>query len=547
MNCGSLQDLPDGIISKIISYLPQQDKINLLYCNYKFYQLVQPLLYKNLLFAKASVLSCPICFDESSYTVIGVLKTPLASDILNNKIYQTRQEILLNSLTINNSLTKYIENIIIEGLNLNDETIEIFEQTIISELFDFLKSNCSNLKRFSTYHTDIQNIVLPSLTHIQLSTFSNFSDIIELPIKHLELNIIDNAYNLDQFEDEKLINFFLNLETIILNNEISQYILLNKLNKILNGKSSLIKLKNLKLIFYHYFENPYSLICSFLEKIDFNFLDSLELVLGCHDITCICLHKFNNYLIKKNINLKKLSLIQKTLHRDHNYTEAFDFLTTEILRKYPNHENLKYLSIRHMPPNDFNVDFGFEGNYLHRKELFENILPLLKGLETFISPTLLQSVACYEQMISNLLWNGCQCQHCDDYLPIFDKYIISHQYYDEMKSHMTDMISPILFGNVAKVLSKRLIGECDLFADSFPPLNKYWDFHTAPYEILHFDNCSFDKSAFPPVTTCVVHFLQSYVDTIGGMLPLLKKCVFSGVFFHRQNNSWICSESTLKK
>lgn len=543
MGITSLQQFPEDIISNIIKYLPQQDKINFLYTNFHFYQLVQPLLYRNLLFSKSSALKCPNSFDESLYTVIGGMSTPLATDSLNEKIFKSRQLILLDSLNVNIELTKYIENIIINGVILNNKSLESFEDIMVPELLQFLKSNCPNLKKFSTFNTNIQNIIVPSLTHLQLSNFQNFNDIINLQLKvdHLELKFDDNKNNLNSYEDNQIVCFFQNLQTLIFNDEISQNIVLDRLSKIKNLK---LKLKTLKLIFYHNFDSPYSIVCSFLDKIDINFLKNLELVLGCNDITCDCLHKLSNYLINKNIDLVKLSLLQKTLRRDHNYAEAFDFLITEFLKNYPNHRNLKHLLITHMPPNDFNVDFGFEGNYLHRKKLFEDVLPLLTGLETFTSSTFLQSISCYEQLISNLLWNGCTCDHCDDYLPIFDKYVSSHQYYDEMKSHMTDMISPILFGNVATVLSTRLISESQLFNDSLPPLNSYWDFHVAPYEIQHFDNdCSFDKSAFPPATTCIVHFLQDYVDSIGGMLPQLRACNLSGVFFNKIDEKWICSES----
>lgn len=209
---------------------------------------------------------------------------------------------------------------------------------------------------------------------------------------------------------------------------------------------------------------------------------------------------------------------------------------------YQNHEYLRHLSITHVPPSDFNVGHGFEGNYLHRKMLYKSVLPLLNRLETFECPTFVQSIACYEQIISNLLWNGCKCDHCDAYLSIFDKYILDHQYYDEIKCHLTDMISPILFGNIGRVLSIRKIG------GNIAPTYAYWDFHDAPYQISHFHDCKFDRSAFPAATTCLVHFVQSYVEKMGRMIPSLKRCVLSGMFYDKiSENRWYCSERFLQK
>lgn len=551
MGINSLEQLSDPIVSRIISFLPQNDKVNLLYTNYHFYVLVQPLLYRNLLFTRSAALSCRHTYDESLYTVIGGLKTPLATASLNNKISKTRQSVLLESLTINSELCKYVENIVFAGSYSNDGKVESFHDVISLDLFEYVMKNCPNLKNTSAFDLSSYNKNFTKQQTVQLDSLKDLGSIINSPIKHLSIRSQDNLIDFNGLDDNLILVFFGQLQTLEFNEDISQSILLDKLNSlsqnVSNDKEPLFHLQNLKVVFYHCFENYGEKLFSFLKRIDFKVLKRLEVAVGCDDMTCDCLQNFFHFLTKQDLKLQNLSFVQKTAHREHNYSEKFDFHITQFIKQYASRESLKFLSIRHAPPSDFNVGDGFEGNYLHRKALYEDVLPLLTNLETLICPTFLQSVAGYEQIISNLLWNGCECEHCNDYLPIFDKYILKHQYYDEEKSRMTDMISPILFGNVARVLSSRLPTGCDMFLDSFPPVCRYWDFHSAPYLITHSGECSIDKSASPPIAICVAHFLREYVDSIGLMIPTLRRCVLSGVFFDRipvegKDDNWVCSD-----
>lgn len=545
----SLQNLPEKILSTIIDFLPQNDKLNLLYTNYHFYVLVQPLLYKNLLFTKSTELKCEQSFDESLYTIIGVMKTPLATKKLNNKIYDARQQILLEALSVNIVLCKFVQNIRIEGDYHNDGNIDGLDETIYTPLYNFLLSNCPNLKSFSTFRLYENKTIVSTLEDVQLRDFNQFGSLFKSNVKNLYLDATDNLTDLDKYGNNELLQLFNRLETLVFNNETAQTLIINKLNSIFDTtKDKYFHFTNLKLIFYHCFDDPSEQILEFLNKINLNCLKRFEIVLGCDDMTCDCLTNFIKCLVRQDLNLNGLSLVQKTAHREHNYTEKFDYYVTELISSYPAKDRLKFLSIRHTPPDDFNVADGFEGNYLHRKSLYEVVLPKLNNLEILICPTFLQSIAGYEQLISNLLWNGCNCEHCNDYLPIFDKYILNHQYYDEVKSHMTDMISPILFGNVARVLSSRLSETNDMFLDVAVPLNRYWDFHTAPYQITHSKDCSIDKSAFPAIAVCVAHFLKTYVDSISDMIPTLKRCVLSGIFFDSNATDsgakkWVCSDN----
>lgn len=541
MSLLSLQHLSDEINLRIISYLPKQDKLNLLYTNYHFYLLVQQKLYQNILFTKSSPLKCPNSFEESQYTIIGCLETPLATAALNLRIFEARQDILLESISINTELCKMIKKIVIVGDYNNDGTIETFDKIIKPDLLNHLLNNCDYLEQISSYNSTIPNIIIPSLINFQFNSLEYFPGLLKRTIHSLQFSLIDNTFTLDDYSDAVISDVFRDIRTLVFENEISQFIILKRLAGIANFK--FLKLENLKINFYHHFDSPYETVVQFLKLIDFARLDSLELVIGCNDITCDCLQKFTNYLIERNIRVRKLALIQKTMHRDHNYTEAFDMHIVEFLKKYPSISYLKELSINHTPPVDFNIGFGFEGNYLHRKSLFESVIPLLTNLDIFNCPSFMQSIACYEQMISDLLWNGCKCQHCDDYLPIFDTYIMNHKYYDEVKSRLTDMISPIVFGNAAVILSKRGDSGRLIEWSAFPLLNRFWDFHSAPYQITHMSECNIDKSAFHPIAKCIVHFLQAYADSIGAMIPSLRRCILSGAVFDKIGDKWCCAES----
>lgn len=537
----TLQELPEEIILQIIGYLPQQAKLNLLYTNYHFYTLVQKKLYENIMFSISPALKDPNSFQESQYTVVGGVDSPLATTSLNQRIYESRQEILLDAIMVNKELCGHIKRVAIVGEYDCNGKISSVSEAMNPQLLSYLIENCQSLKKVSCYNLVFPNIISQTFDCVQLSSLEHIKKLNFKTLKSLEFSLIEGDHNLDVCTDDEFVSLLANLKTLAFHNEISQGLVLKKIQKIDTFHFS--RLEDLKLLYYHNFDDPYKDISMFLETINFQKLKSLELIIGCNDITCDCITRFTDYLIKKNINVRKLAFIQRTIHRDHNYTEAFDMHITEFLKNLPNVSNLKELYIYHTPPDDFNVDCGFEGNYLHRKSLYEAILPLLNGLEILNCPSFMQSLACYEQLISDLLWNGCKCQHCDDYLPIFDKYILNHKYYDEAKSRLTDMISPVLFGNAAMVLSRRGNTQRLIEWPFYPLLDKFWNFHSAPYQITHMSDCLIDQSAFNPLTKCIVHFLQQYVEAVGTMIPHLKRCVFSGLSFDRHGDTWYCTES----
>lgn len=208
MDIRSLEKLPDEILHRVVSFLPQQDKINLLYTNYRFYLIVQPLLYRKLLFTPASALTLNNSFDESLFTVVGILKTPLATASLNSKIYLARQEILLESLKVNKVLCEYIEEIVIQGAYNNNNTINHFDEIVSGEFLNYVKSNCPNLKSLKSFNTDKTELILPNSSRIQLKSFESLHTFMDLPIKEVFFNMNDNSHISKIVDNQKLYHFF---------------------------------------------------------------------------------------------------------------------------------------------------------------------------------------------------------------------------------------------------------------------------------------------------------------------------------------------------
>lgn len=547
-NLNSFNVLPNSIIFNIISYLPQNDKVNLLYTNYHFYCLVLPQLYKRLIFTRGCGFSFRGSF-ENNYTILGYSSNPLATEKLNEKILETRQKILLQSLEVNPELGKYIEHVVVNE-DIGESCFHENSSKVVDlDLEHFLESKCSNIKRFEVFHNNQDrslNLVLrPKMDCIDITDLNALDLALGYPIKELCFN----AYNRSEpdINLEKVAEAFKHIDTLIFNEERSQTFVLSLLNSLFEKKqfNYLLKIKTLKIMHLDNWEDHRQLLHTFLDKVEPEYLENLDLTFGCDDITCHCMESFLDHLVTKKLNLKKLSFSHKTNQRDHNLMELFDFNLTAFLQKLPNNDKLRYLSIIHDTPPDFDIENGLEGNYLHRRVLYEKAFPLLTNLQILICPTFMQTLACYEQLVSNFLWNGCTCDHCSDYLPIFDEYILDHRYYNSMKARIVRMISPVFFGNLGNALSTRHLTDVGIFLDNYPLIDRIWDFHTSKSSISHINQnkeCLINQSAFNAASRCAAHYLKEFVQTIHEMIPSLKNCVLSGISFNYTGESWESSD-----
>ncbi len=581
-------NLPDKILLRIIQLLPQQTKVNVAETNYKLYKLVQKSLYANILFTERSILNSSKNFQDGLWTVVGGMKNPLVTSKSNLEMIKMRQDVLLQSLSLNKELCGYVKRVMIyptrvietfaEGLpgekDNDEEEEELLEERkepprffMNKNLLDFIKRNCTNLEQiFSTGENpyaevtlslkDISN--LPKLKRLDIADFQYLTRIVDTQITHLVVDPMVSSNNEISISDDAFSKAVKNLQLLQFNDYRTQSIFLNHFLKIWNPKE-MLSLKSAKIIYYHGFSDSdigsQNLVLDFLRVLNPSSFKNLEIVIGCDHMACNCLADLIKELSKTGgLHLRKLAVKQLTVHRDHNYSEKFDYYLSEFLSKSPSRLSLRFLSISYDVPGDFNIGNsvkgnGIQGNFLKRKRLFEDTIQKVVNLETLVIPHFLENAACYEQVMSDLLWNGCKCDHCKSYLSIFDYYVMHHQYYDGLEGYMTDMITPVLFGSAGKTLFRRLIDDLDLSYLEYPQLDTYWDFHTGN-GITHFDDdtdsedCQFNESCFKPLTKCLAHFYMNYVNTYGEAIPSLKRVIMNGEFFERKlgkTDEWICA------
>ncbi|AOA62375.1 GTPase inhibitor [Komagataella phaffii CBS 7435] len=545
------KEFPDAVWNAIAAYLPQQDVVNLALVNYRLYVIAIRNLYRNLWFKKSVVL--PNCHLESAayWTLIGSSSNVLAKKELHNQIFKARQAVLLQSLTINPELLIYIEKVAIFEDSNSDDTAQINEK-----LIELIKGNCLNLQSFQVFNKNrdlhLSDRELPHLKKLKTCAINHLLQLQELPtsLKHLHVNLLD-TYKIEKnacLETKTALLRLYGLESLYLSSdEISTLTFLHfVINDLKPPKSKKFQFKTLKIIYYHGF-NDYNatlrdLILSFIyDYCDLSALVNLELVLGCDIPNCSCLPSFSDELCEKGklTNLRKLAFIEKTEQKRHDFVENWDISVGRLILKLPATPDVEYLSIRHSPPPDGNLENGLEGNFIRRKNLYQDVLPKLRTLRVLISPSFFASCACYETITSDLLWNGCNCEFCSKYLSLFDEYIMKHFYLDTSSGLLKDVISPRFFAAAANSLARRMFTPSDVMHNasdldllSFPPTLSTWDFHGYSY-FMHQDgyNCEFNQSLFPQLAKVISHFMDDYVQGCMKRLPLLSFCILSGVYF----------------
>ncbi|CAR29636.1 hypothetical protein ZYGR_0AD03200 [Zygosaccharomyces rouxii] len=306
-------------------------------------------------------------------------------------------------------------------------------------------------------------------------------------------------------------------------------------------------LKSLKLNYTHnidgynksFVEDPVKIISS---VVDVGKLEKLELGISCEYDDCGCMDAFMDGLAPKLTSLRELSLIEKTSTEttSHEMKESWDIVVCRFIIRLPSVEkNLKSLSIRHATPLNGLSDNSLPGNYVRRRTLYETVLPKLSSLQKLIAPNILQCLSAYEYLMCDLLWNGCECQSCQKFLPIFDQYLMNHQYYLTSEGRYTDVIPTVFFAYAGDFLMRRFSDQIDWDLDilSVAPLERFWNLHG--YEDLRdfVDyECFFDETTSPPLALVISHFFNGYMDHLIQLLPRLKTVVLSGIYYTVDNS-----------
>lgn len=547
--------LPESVVSLIISFLPQNDKFNLLQTNYTFYEATLPHLYRSLCLRNAASLKDDNGFQECRWTIIGGYSNPLIKPESQEGLVRARQAVLLQSLKVNPELVGYVENVCIFGQH-GPSVVDV-------KLFELIKNNCFNLKSYRAFNADeklhLTEFQLSRLPRLESCMINHAMQLAHLPgsVRNLSINFFDEYKKevVDLEQTQLCRSKLYQLDSLSLSSdEMSSFVFLRFICDHLLETQRKLHLKQLKIIYYHGFTDYDSDLRELVSTFVFNFvhlesIESLEMVLGCDERGCKCLCDFVDKLAAQPLlNLRKVSFIEKTCHRDHDFTENFDLHLVRLMLHIPKPENISYLAIMHSPPLDGALINGFEGNYIRRRTLYQKMFPLLTNLQTLVSPSFMQTCSCYEVLTSDLLWNGCQCSFCEPHLSIFDEYIMNHSYLDETTGLVKDVISPRFFAAASDSVSKRMITHEDVEYNaslidvlSFPPALTTWDFH-GYFSFSHKAHyyCTFNQSAFPALVKAISHFVVSYLQPLQKTNPHLQLAVMSGIYFRRSKDGFEC-------
>jgi hypothetical protein len=478
-------------------------------------------LYRRIYVRSNPSLKTPLWFLDCNKTEIaGLISIAKRSDQNDYLIY-------LKILVLMDNLPKY-GHLVKELIIFDDVFTEKSGTDHLNDLVDSMEKHCPNLERLHIYDEKVKSFNRDSLKNMITDDLQKLDDV--QPIESLTLTL--HRYS-EELELPDLEKFQMLRELIIEDEESASLRILKKLSD-----AGISKLQLRRFVFNHvhglhdYNTVLRELTTKFIENcIDLSQLQEMEMTIGCQEKDCRCICEFLDELAPKLHSLTKVAFREMTFHRDHYITEEWDVDVGRFLINVPS--KIKYLAIHHNPPMDGKLLNGLEGNYFRRRKLYENIVPKLKELETFVSPTFLQSTACYEILPSDLLWNGCECEFCSKFLPLYDKYLMDHAYYDTDDADFKDMISPRLFGLFGTELSKRLQYNHDLDALSIPPSSTTWGFHGYQYIscFSDVDDCDFNKLLFEPLVVCVSHFMLEPVKFLKSQMPRLKTVALSGVYF----------------
>lgn len=530
------------VLSHASLFLNQNDLLNLSLTSKKIHDIIAiPRLYNNIHITKNPVLRTNKCFLEGGKTYVSgyrsVLKTGDKNDIF---LYDRIERLLeashlksIKQLTIDENLFHNRE----EGLQLLQRLVNVITNLNVIEILDIKDSALFELCSEKYYGlTRLRERIVYGETGFDgIRLWENFKSLKwELPasldlgdviipevgallMKQLdggELEIKDEAYSsLRVFEYFDSMNLrFKNLRRLKLNHVHKQD----------EGSTTSMRLSSR----------------AFTNVVNLSTLKALELEFSCEVDDCECDDDFLQDITGNLVSLTSLGFIEKTFAKQgyHYMDEKWDLVINKFILNLPNvSKNLRSLSIRHDPPlNGKGID-TVDGNLLRRKRIYEKVLPKLSSLETIIAPTVLQSITSYEMYACDLLWNGCKCAFCSKYLPLFDKYIMNHQYFSTPDARYLDIIPIVFAAYTGKSLAKRFDPQknWDLDLLQYAPEDTAWNFHGFE-RIHHFASyeCYFDESSFEPLATIISHFFYPYMNYLIKILPNLRQTMLSGIYFN---------------
>lgn len=531
------------IWSNVSNFLNQNELVNLALISKRISnEVALPKLWKKIHITKNPIIRKESTYLDCGTTYISGYKAVIKTDDQNDIFLYDRIERLAST---NKSRFDYIRELIIDDSIFNDiiDSTSVIEE-LLSLVVTLPKIEKILVKDYKIY-AKVESIIqkLPSLKYLELINLKCYNEMSDMTqLTDLKLTFNSDMLTQKLIFSEKFTNTLtdhiesLNISIVDLHISLLDILLL------LKEKVTFKNVTSLKFDFVHPYEDgesiPSELIFDLCNQIfELKRIKRLEMNFCCHVGHCECIEEYLELLAPNMTNLGSISL-EETLcdnKGDNLLAEQFDSVIGKFLLSLPNHSRqVKELCIKHDPPLNGLGNDTVEGNYYRRRRFYEQILPELRSLEKLVVPRMLQSISLYEIIVCDLLWNGCTCKHCKKYLPIFDDYLMNHQYYSQTTGSYEDIIPPVMFGYVGDVLNQRTRYGLDWDLDTFKvnPAEVYWNFHG--YEqVHHFTNysCIFNETLFEPLLICVSHFFNGYMDHLVGFLPNMKLAMLSGFYY----------------
>lgn len=434
-------------------------------------------------------------FIESAKTTINGFSLVTKLRVAHLKMVSAKLQTFIHSIEVNPKLASYIESIQTKG------TFSPEVSMILNQLFVLLKSVPNSIHKI--YISDYR--LRSRLQYHELKTSFNLTSITIDDLQHLE-NIEGQFPNLRELIvagtgasttlQRQIIPTLKKLERISVRDELETFGVFSGALWDLYKESPFV-LENLKTFNVVHDHNNWT---HGFPYINFSRLENFQISLGCNEMESCNQECLEMGLMRFEFgSLKRLSIIQNTNHKynNHTNTEKWDLIVFSFIETIvENSQTLTYLSIRHNVPPDGVIDDGIDGLYLRKVKLYTLILPRLLANITshvvnLVLPTLMESLACYEQAMNTLLWIGCKCLHCREYLERLDKYLLYHRYYILEKGVFKDIQTPQLIRCISEALADRMeydhnLG--DLFQLFSPMKEVSWNFHdnkfTIPFRCL---------------------------------------------------------------
>lgn len=481
-----LQELPEKVLDNVLFFLPQNDVRNLALVNYHFYKPCQKKLYSRIVIMEDQVLD--VCssnrlndfmLSQVSFLYGYLLKQGQAFSLVNQrKLLWAKLEALIQSMQINSELVECCRELYFLG-DFDDRIISSLNKLV--SLIQLEASNRLQIIHASSFHVRTSlDVDYSKLAHIS----ELIIDSVKLPLIPFgnisSIRITGHCKDLDMSLDKKWLLLLKHLSVLVVSPTLFDQFFTELLN--LSGDDSTYPhfalLKTFRLVVT---ESNLALVHRLVPYLQS--VSRLEIVFKTADFDA--LQESLSALIPIEKNLTHLSLIQDTPEfNSHSKIEIFEIEALNFIKALP---RLKLFYMRFWIPEDsIYEEDGVDGNYLRRLKFYRDLLPsgLLQKI-TLILPNLVSSLASYEQAMNTVLWNGCKCQHCLNYLDYVDEYLFTHQYYNDSQNCFKDIVSSHIISTISQYLSQRMI----LFNNTdtmdgvthllkFPLVNRMWNFHT---------------------------------------------------------------------